>query len=202
MSSARISNSKDIYIYIYAQYSSRRKKSGKFSGRKRRNESSFLGSRDKSYSRTSNGWKKKKRKYVGKFKEILIPAGLTREGGREGGPIVEQRRSEKFQFYGRLKNRRWRLAGVKNYRGDSAGFTRGRSSFSKPLITPPPFSSNIHSFVHSCRTAFRTLPQLIPVNKNACPLFEGPPPLEGRKHEGRVKRALVRRRSNCLFRYR
>lgn len=44
-----------IYIYIYARYSSRRKKSGKFSGRKRRNESSFLGSRDKSYSRTSNG---------------------------------------------------------------------------------------------------------------------------------------------------
>lgn len=64
---------------------------------------------------------------------------------------MEQRRCEKFQFYGRLKNRRWRLAGVKNYRGDSAGFARGRSSFSKPLITPPPFSSNIHSFIRALR---------------------------------------------------
>lgn len=72
---------------------------------------------------------------------------------------MEQRRCEKFQFYGRLKNRRWRLAGVKNYRGDSAGFAQGRSSFSKPLITPPPFSSNIHSFIRAFRTPRPTYPR-------------------------------------------
>lgn len=86
----------------------------------------------------------------------------SQQGWRErgkGGAIVEQRRCEKFQFYGWLKNRRWRLAGVKNYRGDSAGFARGRSSFSKPLITPPPFSSNIHSFIRAFRTPRPTYPR-------------------------------------------
>lgn len=202
MSSARISNSKDIYIYIY-DIRRDEKRVENLVGGNVATKARFL-VHEINHTRVRVMDERRKRGNTsGSLKRSWSQQGWReREGGREGGPIVEQRRSEKFQFYGRLKNRRWRLAGVKNYRGDSAGFTRGRSSFSKPLITPPPFSSNIHSFVHSCRTAFRTLPQLIPVNKNACPLFEGPPPLEGRKHEGRVKRALVRRRSNCLFRYR
>lgn len=43
-------------------------------------------------------------------------------------PAIEQRRSEKFQFYGRLKNRCRRLAGVKNYQGVRG--IHGWSSFS------------------------------------------------------------------------
>lgn len=50
--------------------------------------------------------------------------GLTWEGtmisaliGEKGGTRRSNKRHpEKFQFYGRLKNRRWRFVGVKNYR--------------------------------------------------------------------------------------
>lgn len=122
-------------------------------------------SRNKSHSYlASNGWEwRKKWKHVGKFKETPIPAGwLTggereREGGREEGrPVVEQR--EKFQFYGRLKNRRWRLAGVKNYRG----IRRSSLSnlWSRLLLFHP-------IFIHTCPLPSAQLPANLSAEQNA-----------------------------------
>ena len=66
--------------------------------------------------------------------------------GKGGRTPIEQRRPEKFEFHGRLRNRRRRLAAVKNYQGPAAGFTADR-----PFQTLDPrflgceilFSSNV-----------------------------------------------------------
>lgn len=65
------------------------------------------------------------------------------EGKGRCMPSIEQRRPEKFQFHGRLRNRRRRLAAVKNYQEPTAGFTADRPFQTLDSRPRTPFSSNV-----------------------------------------------------------